>query len=378
MPEIMKKIRRDLGKDAVILNSKIVYTGGFLGLFRKKNFEVIAVSDNDPLYPKNRPADKQNVVKLEKYSSEYKSNLFHRKEKMDQELLDEIRELKQLMTDLPTANSGHLKLIPEPYKKVFNRLIQQQVDPKIREQLVEQILEHYYKTKKEVTDEDARRFIHHVLKEKIQQLPHGGMSLNKKFVCLIGPTGVGKTTTLAKIASRVMLNLHKKIAFITTDTYRIAAVEQLKTYAKILNVPVEVCYNSGDFKKALRKFENYDHVFIDTAGRNFRNQKYIEELRLMLDVNTNMETFLVFSLTAKEQDLSEIYRNFSALKVDKFIFTKLDETSQHGALFNLPVKYGKPVAYVSTGQNVPDDMIEANADFLIKQIIGEAQNERPS
>ena len=104
------------------------------------------------------------------------------------------------------------------------------------------------------------------------------MGFNKKYINIVGPTGVGKTTTLAKVAAETMLNQRKKVAFITTDTYRIAAIDQLKTYAKILNIPIEVAYNLEDFKRAADRFSHYDIVFIDTAGRNFRNEQYVKDL----------------------------------------------------------------------------------------------------
>ena len=166
-------------------------------------------------------------------------------------------------------------------------------------------------------------------------MPFGGVSFTKKYINVVGPTGVGKTTTLAKIAAECILKYKKRVAFITTDTYRIAAIEQLKTYANILNVPLEVCYNLNDFQQATRQFESYDMVFIDTAGRNFRNQKYVEDLRNIIDYNQDMETFLVLSLTAKQIDMEDIYKQFSLISIDKMIFTKADETSTYGAMFNI-------------------------------------------
>ena len=192
---------------------------------------------------------------------------------------------------------------------------------------------------KNVSEKDAVLFIKQTLKDIFRDLSFGSTLFNKKYITLIGPTGVGKTTTLAKIASKAVIEYKKKIAFITTDTYRIAAVDQLKTYAKILNVPIVVCYNMDDFQNAIRKFDGYDHVFIDTAGRNFRNKKYVRDLKQSMDFNEQMETHLVFSLTAKESDMEEIYNRFSSIPIDKFLFTKMDETADYGSLINLPLKF---------------------------------------
>ena len=148
-------------------------------------------------------------------------------------------------------------------------------------------------------------------------------------------------------------------------------MDQLKTYAKILNVPIEVCYNNADFKKAIETFQDYDYIFIDTAGRNFRNQVYVHELKKMIDFDEDMETFLVFSLTSKEIDMDEIYAQFSLIPIDKFIFTKLDETTLYGAMINQVLKYNKGIAYITNGQEVPDDIVEATPEFIIQKVFGE-------
>ncbi len=191
-----------------------------------------------------------------------------------------------------------------------------------------------------------------------------------KYIHLIGPTGVGKTTTIAKVAASLVQS-GKRIAFMTTDTYRIGAVEQLKTYADILQVPLEVCYTKDDYLRAIERFANYDHVLIDTAGRNYRDEKYIEELTNLIEFQNGMETFLVFSLTSKEEDLEAIYDQFSHINVDRFIFTKLDETSRFGALINMPLKYKKGIAFITTGQEVPDDIQLGDSAWILNQLLGD-------
>lgn len=161
----------------------------------------------------------------------------------------------------------------------------------------------------------------------------------------------------------------KTVGFITTDTYRIGAIEQLKTYANILDVPLEVCYSMEDFEQATKKLESCDVILIDTAGRNFRNKKYVEDLMQVVDYKREMETLLVLSLTAKQRDLEEIYQQFSAIEIDSFVFTKLDETSSYGAMINLIVSCQKGVAYITTGQNVPDDIVPATPLKLVNKII---------
>lgn len=179
---------------------------------------------------------------------------------------------------------------------------------------------------------------------------------------------MGKTTTLAKIAANIILRQQKSVGFITTDTYRIGAIEQLKTYANILDVPLEVCYSLEDFEHATKKLEECDVILIDTAGRNFRNKKYVEDLMQVVDYKREMETLLVLSMTAKQDDLEEIYQQFSAIKIDAFVFTKLDETSSYGAMINLIVACKKGAAYITTGQNVPDDIVPATPEELVNKL----------
>ncbi|MDY0396381.1 hypothetical protein RWE15_21170 [Virgibacillus halophilus] len=187
----------------------------------------------------------------------------------------------------------------------------------------------------------------------------------------VGPTGVGKTTTLAKIAALEMTKHHQNVAFITTDTYRIAAVEQLKTYAKILDVPLEVAYSAEDYQQAMQKFADYDLIFVDTAGRNFLDATYLNELEQSIELTDNMQNYLVLSLTAKQSDLLLLLKQFEKVHIDGLIFTKLDETRHFGSLFTLPCKSGLGVAYLSNGQAVPDDLIEPNPEDISSFIMGD-------
>ena len=158
-----------------------------------------------------------------------------------------------------------------------------------------------------------------------------------------------------------MLNQRKKVAFITTDTYRIAAIDQLKTYAKILNVPIEVAYNLEDFKRAADRFSHYDIVFIDTAGRNFRNEQYVKDLGNIIDFSNELETYLVLSLTSKQTDMDAIYRQFSTIPIKQVIFTKADETATYGSMINFIQRNQIAPFYITNGQNVPDDIVRATS-----------------
>jgi flagellar biosynthesis protein FlhF len=363
MPEAMKKISKDLGKNAVILNSKVVYSGGFFGLFRKKNIEVIAAIDPDV-----KRKEEMNRKK-EAYNDQKTQSLMVNNQKNEEQLLKEIQQLKALVENIKSIGP-ELQHVPSMYRDIYQRLINQNIHQRVLDEIKTRCIEHYYKNNEQVTKQDAVLFVANELKSYLETVTFGPMNLDKKFINVVGPTGVGKTTTLAKIASETVLKLKKNVAFITTDTYRIAAVEQLKTYAKILDVPCEVCYNMIDFKMAVKKFADKDFVFIDTAGRNFRNPQYVKDIKNMIDFRHDMQSFLVFSLTTKEEDMETIYEQFSDIPIHKFIFTKLDETMNYGSLFNLSYKYEKGIAYITNGQDVPDDIVEASKEYIINQIIG--------
>ena len=388
MPEAMKQIRAELGHDAVILNSKIVTTGGFLGLFKKQNIEVIAAIDEvvqaerkmqyetprvkvKPIVkPQSQPAMFENDVELPLNSSTSPSK--HGKSDSPKEVDGDMRaEIEGLKKMLQSITEHHTDIpLPEPIQKCGQRLFDQEVPKEMRDELISSLLQKWYSNGSDGNERDVKKWLRQELYDRFSTLSFGGVTFTKKFINLVGPTGVGKTTTLAKIAAECSLKYKKKVALITTDTYRIAAIDQLKTYAKILDVPLEVCYSIEDYKQACEAFADYDIVLIDTAGRNFRNQQYVEDLKKVVDFDHDMETFLVLALTAKQKDMMDIYEQFSLIKINKFIFTKADETSTYGAMLHMMRNSHIGVAYITTGQNVPDDMISADREHVTNLILG--------
>ncbi|WP_243296414.1 flagellar biosynthesis protein FlhF [Bacillus litorisediminis] len=372
LPEVMKKVRAELGQNAVIINSKTVYKGGVMGLFRKKLIEVVAAIDPAAVEPIKRLSQQS-----EKPASEITSAVPYSKGKENNQdismLLKEIQNLKESMNLTPVDY-----VVPEPFKPMMMKLADQGVAPFLLREWAQVLTELYYKENRP----DNSDLLKSLLKQTIfagkdSLLDQEGL-LQKKFIALVGPTGVGKTTTLAKLAAKTILKDKKKVAFITTDTYRIAAIEQLKTYANIVGAPVEVCYNLEDFKRAKIRFSNYDTIFIDTAGRNFRNGQYVDDLKDVIDFKEDVQTFLTIALTAKETDIKQIIEQFSGLHIDRFIFTKLDETGQTGMILNLLWDTGIGVGYLTDGQNVPDDLKTAGKDQILSYLLGDVVPHGPS
>lgn len=194
-----------------------------------------------------------------------------------------------------------------------------------------------------------------------------------KLVFFIGPTGVGKTTTIAKIASKFRVDEKKKVALLTADTYRIAAAEQLRTYANILEVPFRVIYTVEEINKALEDFRDYDYILIDTAGHSHQNTTQKDNMRNIIhsvDDRVESEVHLVLSATTKYKDLISIADSYKEMSDYKLIFTKLDETTTLGNLLNLRLYTGASLSYVTYGQNVPDDIEDFNPQKTVKRLLG--------
>jgi len=200
----------------------------------------------------------------------------------------------------------------------------------------------------------------------------------RKIYSFIGPTGVGKTTTLAKLAAINAMQQGKKAALITLDTFRVAAVAQLQTYARIMDIPMDVATSSSDLQKAIQKHSNCDRIFIDTAGRSPNMDQDITELSDLLNVQEEIHSYLVLSATTRYKNLITAAKRFSALSYQSYTFTKLDETPDTSTMINFLISRQKPVAYFATGQHVPEDIETASrkkvASLLLSGMQGVTKN----
>ncbi len=198
-------------------------------------------------------------------------------------------------------------------------------------------------------------------------------SKGPKVVYFVGPTGVGKTTTIAKIASKLCVEDRKKVALLTADTYRIAAAEQLRTYANILEVPFRIIYSPSEVEQAIEDYHDHDYILVDTAGHSHHNEEQRANTNLMIhavDEMAECEVYLVLSATTKYRDLISIADTYKEMADYKIIFTKLDETTSLGNLLNLRLYTGSELSYVTYGQNVPDDIDRFNPQTTVKSILG--------
>lgn len=359
MVEAMKKVRADFGDDAIILSSNVITSKGFLGFFQKKSVEVVAGFDEPAIIP-TEPAfiPKQASISVES--------------KNDEEIKNEMNEMKRLLQEM--RQSVSFSNFPDELKPLLTYLENQGLSKELILQVGNEIFSQMKKEKQDFSKEEQLQIVKTVLTKEFSELPFGGITFSKRFINVLGPTGVGKTTTIAKIAARALLEHKKKIGFITTDTYRIAAIEQLRTYANLLQAPVEIAYNSKDFEDAIMKMKDLDLIFIDTAGRNYKEMKYVDDLKRLIDFSLDMESFLVLSVTSKEKDMKTIIDRFTSFPVEKFIFTKVDETGSIGPMFNLMKHYEIGTAYYTDGQEVPEDIVEADVDKMLNLLLAGANH----
>ena len=281
-----------------------------------------------------------------------------------QKLEDELAQMKTLLAQVMSKDQ------PQDAVTLQDALRQQEVDETILKDMAGRTAAG--DTLVDVLDPRARDVLAGYLGTVINFSE--GIQLNKhgaRIAALIGATGVGKTTTLAKIAARFVLEKNIKAALITADTYRISAVEQLKTYSDIIGLPLEIVYSPDELKVAIHKHRDKDLILIDTAGRSQHNDYQMKELQDFLAVDPQIEKHLVMSATTKNRDAADILEKFSVCEPDRVIFTKTDETSSVGLILNLLANRDIALSFLANGQSVPDDIVPASpeklADILLRE-----------
>ncbi len=293
-------------------------------------------------------------------------------------LADKIKLIQEMFWEEKAPHRNNLA-IPSEFSEIYKLAKTSGMGEDHLENIMNLTLEHMPVRMKN-SSETIKRYFQVLLRKLIPvrmeaELPKG----NKRVMMFVGPTGVGKTTTIAKLAARYSYIQEKraKVGIITLDTYRIGAVEQLFQYAKMMRLPIEDVVDPHDFNNALSSLSHCDVILIDTVGSSqydkeklLKLNKFLQSSHLQIDVN------LVLSAGSKLEDLKEIYNNFSFLDIDTLIFTKFDETKVFGTIFSLIYDTDKPVSYFSIGQEVPDDIVPASSDFLVECILDGFEKKR--
>lgn len=401
--EAIMLAKEEFGKNAIVMNVKTIAPKGVYRLFKKTVVEVTAAIDEnkqnaEKSYKReiesysNQAASSDIQAERQKVSHDFNRGFFtnEMQEQRKQEgyreeasaievklnnlqtLIErqmkekEVEELSQKTTDVIAKDDSNVECL----RLIYNKLIENEVDEKYANQIVS---EFDYKSNKETSLDLILSGIYQKIVLKLGQQKSISLTEGKtKYVFFIGPTGVGKTTTIAKIASDFQLRKKAKVGLITADTYRVAAVEQLKTYANILGIPLKVIYTTDEMQEAEEFFQGYDIVFIDTAGRSHKNEQQKDDLNHILESvpEESREVYLVLSATTKYKDLIKITDCYHEITDYGIIFTKLDETSCVGNIFNIKMMTKAPLSYITYGQNVPDDITLINPQTIAKQMLG--------
>lgn len=397
--EACENAKKELGPNVVVMNVKNLKRKGLFGFLKPQLVEVTVALESEPektVEQKKEESVKQAVSAISQVLNE-KTDKTKQQAAMDtkknpntsglEERLDSLQSLleQKIVKEEPEKkdekeekkSSGDEKDDKEDselirfMKLLYNTMIENEVNEKYANQIIDE-MEKSTKPGMPFDFALANTYQKMILKfgatESITPAKQG-----PKVVFFIGPTGVGKTTTIAKIASLFHVNEQRKVALLTADTYRIAAAEQLRTYANILEVPFRVIYTVEEVEQALVDFKAYDYILIDTAGHSHQNETQREQMDKFIhsvDGLAEKEVFLVLSATTKYRDLLSIADTYSAMTNYKLIFTKLDETITIGNLLNLKLHTGASISYVTNGQNVPDDISVFNPQKTVKQLLG--------
>jgi len=377
----IQRAKEEMGRDAIIIHTRQIKKGGILGLLYPPRVEITVVLDDNLQVNTDRRRlesvpGKTAAAKLEISASSDTINPAsatnsRETSSREDEMLLEMQKMKHLMSDIKSRmyEVEVIKGIPEQVQQFYKTLIINNVDREIAFKVVNSVASRL--PKDGISDDVwARDVCLHTLQEVIQQAQPIQVKPGCKgmIVFMVGPTGVGKTTTIAKLAANLTFLDNKSVALITLDTYRVSAAEQLRTFAEIIGIPISVVFTPVDMMLALEQYRERDLIFVDTAGRSPYNSEQMEELREFIDIARPDETILVMSVTTNKNDLINIYQRFQSMGVDKLIFTKLDETCNYGTVLNVLHETKKPIAYFTTGQNVPDD-IEVPDSLRLAQML---------
>mgnify|MGYP004585436827 FL=1 len=405
--EAIQKAKAEFGETAVIMNVKEVKPKGFFRIFKSTTYEVtaameekeqnvnqtIAMQNMKKLHDSiNFAADEKIEIPKQESKPEEKVDTksvrmpdFSQLIRQEQKKESEERQIEKRLDDLSNRleeslghTSGGVELTKEPSAEelnfiriLYSTLLKNEVSEKYVNQILDEV-EQFIRPGNSVDMILANVYQKLILRFG-QPKPIDLSGAKPKVLVFVGPTGVGKTTTIAKIASKYKVDYDKKVAFITSDTYRIAATEQLQVYANILDAPMTIVYSKDEINSAIEKYADYDMVFVDTAGFSHKNTPQRDDMKKLLDEideKYRKEVYLVLSATTKYKDLLEIVDIYREITDYKFIFTKLDETTTYGNLLNIKLYAGAELSYMTIGQNVPDDIAIFDTQKIVKRLLG--------
>lgn len=386
LKEATDVMKGELGAEAIILNTHKVAKGGLLNFLSKEEYEITAAIDEQPVALPASPksfakqfalaggtqqppiaAGDNTLASLAKVAEQFghrvkeKSATTHGAQSLGEDatyhdLKSEMESLRSIVEDVAIhLKYSNMPTLPEHLKNAYTTLVGQDVDEHVAAELAQRVYrnlgEDFLSNKEEVD-----RCMLKEMASMFAPLQPDTAAAKQKVIALVGPTGVGKTTSIAKLAAIHKLINKQAVGLISADTYRIGAIEQLRTFAAIADIPMEVVYKPSEIKSALATFKDKDVIFIDTVGRSQRMKKDIAELAKFVNAATPQEVHLVLSASTSNRVLHEAIEQFRAVSPTRIIFSKLDEAVTFGQVLNIAHTSALPISYITTGQNVPDDI----------------------
>ncbi len=419
MRSALEKVKKELGPEALILSSRNIYKDK-LGVLGKPWIEVVAAVDGSggkekEKFPREKGISKDSNIEgqsqkvKEKVGTYAKNGSFKELLEMkkllennfqdpvsedgivkpigDEPLLNELRQIrqsfqglsgeisemksqweKQIFSSFPETKSQDFDS-GESKKKFLPELYGLGLGPETL-QVLEEMIEKKNRNLNKQGSENQGSLLEQIIAEVIKIVnPLSGPWTNQKRISFIGPTGVGKTTTIAKVAANYLINCGKKVVLATIDNYRIAAVEQLKIYGQIMNVPVEPAKSPQQLKNIFDRHQDKDLILVDTAGRSPKDELSLQELGGFLDPALRIENHLVLSATTRESELYAVIKRFQHIELHGLVFTKLDECDLLGSILNVQLAAGYPVSFLTNGQKVPEDLLPHEPHHLARMIL---------
>ena len=369
MQQAMDTVIRELGSDAVVLNSRKVRKKGIKNIFSRPILEVMVAYD-----PANMPSAKKNAAYFGGGAESEPKGRENKAVPADGEQFERLDKridaIDEMLGDFINKFSFVKREITYDYPEEVEELLCRMIKNQVREELAHSLAKETETMLRKQPGTNAAEVLEHLM---LEQLGKPEPILHKKFtqkvIMIIGPTGVGKTTTIVKLAADFSVKQKKKVGIINTDTFRIGAQEQLQTYADILGIPLQVVYQMDELESALEGMSDRDIIFIDTAGKRPGDEQHKEDILEIIKIAKPEDILMCLSASTGFASIKEIVDTYGFLDEYRLLVTKLDETQYRGALLNISWYTQKPLAYVTTGQNVPDDIEMVDVSSVANQIL---------
>lgn len=347
--DAMKIVKQQLGENAVILQTRKA------GSAKDELVEVDAMSGQSHAAQKSNTYSPATVNRPRSANSDF-----------SREIREELRKLREVVSNIPSGfHYSNMIAASEPFRTLIKtRGLDEEVAVDLAEK-INFIPDRNNKFEIDAVTQSLRRAMSGLLETD------GNLGLPRsrpKLVYLVGPTGIGKTTTTIKLATNPNFYGRHQVALITIDTYRVAAAAQLKMFSTLTELPLEIAYTPSEFRAALRKFQSYQVILVDTAGRSPLSSDHIRKLQQFMEVATPDEVHMVLSVSTRSDNSLDAAKSFGALPVNRLIFSKLDETPRIGNIVNVARKVNLPISFLTIGQTIPDDIIAAEDEFIMKSI----------